>query len=106
MIKGQLTDDEIFNLESKIACPRLCDEDEQIKILTDKGFTDIKIVDMTDKFLAFTESRVKIWDENKQNNIDKQGEEVAKGWSTFIHTMLQLFKGGNLRGCHIFAVKK
>ena len=98
-----LTTDEKYDLKNIVSCDRVCTKEEYEKILKEKGFKNIQITDMTETFMQFTNDRVQVWDANIEENKKIYGEDCANGWTSFVHTMVKLFKGGNLRGCNITA---
>eukprot|EP00164_Ancoracysta_twista_P002427 GFYU01003214.1.p1 GENE.GFYU01003214.1~~GFYU01003214.1.p1 ORF type:complete len:286 (+),score=77.26 GFYU01003214.1:60-917(+) len=104
-LRKELTDGDKRDLANTVSCTYLPFKDEYIKHMTDSGFTDVTLTDMTDVWTAFVDKRSNTYDENIERHIEINGKEIAAAQQNFFTTIKRLFTNGNLGGCRVTATK-
>ena len=69
------------------------------------GFSSITVEDTTDDWSAFCAMRAASWNESRERQVAVHGEEIFATLDRFFAGVAKLFRGGNLGGVRIVAVK-
>jgi cyclopropane fatty-acyl-phospholipid synthase-like methyltransferase len=101
--RGPLTESEWNDLRVQIyaqALPRFKEWGQQF---CDAGFTDIAIVDMTERWHPFVTERMEAFRNARARNITVHGKAVVDSLDEFYTTMDRLFGTGHLGGVRVIA---
>ena len=102
---GDFGADEQPKLAEVIYAQSLPLRDEYIGHLEAAGFRDIRFEDMTAPWTAFVTERAAAYRARLDEQTALHGREVSGALDTFYHTVVALFRGGNLGGVRVTAVK-
>jgi cyclopropane fatty-acyl-phospholipid synthase-like methyltransferase len=100
-----LTDEEQQLLRDVVSCSHVPSQLEWETQLSTAGFTDIKIIDMTEAWRDFVMLRHDDFVSARERNLRVHGEELTRQLEHMYATVAKLFSG-NLRGARIIATKK
>ncbi len=103
--RAPFTADERVELTEGFFGHTLPDGDGYVAELEAAGFRDVSLVDMSDDWTAFTNTRVAAFREARADRIRIHGEEVVDALDAFYSATARLFAGGHLGGARITAIK-
>lgn len=103
--RGDFSDQERTDLETKIYCSYVPTQDEYIEQVAAAGFTDIQADDMTEPWTRFVRGRLDGFRAARKRNLRVHNEAIVAGLDDFFSTMTSLYEGGNLGGIRLVARK-
>ena len=103
--RGDFSDQELFDLETKIYCRYVPTQDEYIDQVGAAGFTDIQAQDMTDSWTHFVRGRLDGFRSARTRHLRVHGPIIVDGLEEFYAAMTSLYEGGNLGGIRLVARK-
>jgi cyclopropane fatty-acyl-phospholipid synthase-like methyltransferase len=101
--RGMLTDAEKTLLSREVYCDHVPSMNDYQCELEQTGFRNIEIVDMSDSWTRFVESRLAGFRKSNERNIELHGTEIVDGLGQFYSTIVALFQAGNLGGISLTA---
>ena len=100
-----LTESEQKDLAVHVYCERVPSMDDYRIELTDTGFENIRLVDMSKTWTEFVVDRLQKFEAAHERNLNLHGVEIVEGLTEFYTTVVNLFKVGNLGGIKFTANK-
>jgi cyclopropane fatty-acyl-phospholipid synthase-like methyltransferase len=100
-----LTESEQKDLAVHVYCERVPSMDDYQIELTDTGFENIRLVDMSKTWTEFVVDRLQKFEAAHERNLNLHGVEIVEGLTEFYTTVVNLFKVGNLGGIKFTANK-
>jgi cyclopropane fatty-acyl-phospholipid synthase-like methyltransferase len=100
-----LTESEQKDLAVHVYCERVPSMDDYQIELTDTGFENIRLVDMSKTWTEFVVDRLQKFEAAHERNLNLHGVEIVEGLTEFYTTVVNLFKVGNLGGIKFSANK-
>lgn len=100
-----LTESEQKDLAVHVYCERVPSMDDYQIELTDTGFENIRLVDMSKTWTEFVVDRLQKFEAAHERNLNLHGVEIIEGLTEFYTTVVNLFKVGNLGGIKFSANK-
>ena len=100
-----LTESEQKDLAVHVYCERVPSMDDYQIELTDTGFENIRLVDMSKTWTEFVVDRLQKFEAAHERNLNLHGVEIVEGLTEFYTTVVNLFKVGNLGGIKFAANK-
>lgn len=89
-----LSEDEKKVLSELIACPFVPTRRQYIDVLTQAGFVDIRLRDVTESFAQFTAKRATAFVVDEARHVRVHGRELYETLKTFYDAMATLYQGG------------
>lgn len=100
-----LTESEQKDLAVHVYCERVPSMDDYQIELTETGFENIRLVDMSKTWTEFVVDRLQKFEAAHERNLNLHGVEIVEGLTEFYTTVVNLFKVGNLGGIKFAANK-
>jgi hypothetical protein len=76
-----------------------------VQHLTESGFSDIQVHDLTEDWRQFVHERLVDYKINREKHVAVHGEKIVNGVTYFFTEIDNLFAGGNLGGIFITGKK-
>ena len=92
-------------LSEHVYCDHVPTMDQYDEELTQAGFENVELIDMTGPWTDFVISRHRGFRKNRERNLALHGAEIVDGLDHFYTTIVALFNGGNLGGIRLVAWK-
>lgn len=99
----ELSADEKQALLVKVQCPAIPSRHEYESQLAEAGFDLVNMDDVTGPWKDFTASRLAMFRDARQRNIEVHGQEIVDGLDEFYGTVAELFQAGAIAGLKITA---
>ncbi len=90
-------------LKSKVQAGHLSTLGQYRDFLTEAGFINIDITDMSDDWTSFTRARLAAFRDSRQRYAEIHGEDVADGMDEFYSAICGLFADNTLGGVRVIA---
>jgi cyclopropane fatty-acyl-phospholipid synthase-like methyltransferase len=103
--RGTFSPKEEELLDVELYSRRLVTADEYHDELTEAGFRDIQIEDMSQDWTRFTQQRLRAYRSDRKRHLSVHGKEIVEAQDSFFETVVLLFQAGNLGGLRILAKK-
>ncbi|XP_002739709.1 uncharacterized protein LOC100367896 [Saccoglossus kowalevskii] len=103
--QGTFTSDEKKLLDSVVYCPNLPDKESYKDSLSQAGFTDIQVLDMSDDWTEHCTTRLTDFQSKKERHTRVLGLETVAALELFYTVVADSFTSGKLKGGRILATK-
>ena len=103
--RGPYSPEDRVDVNETLHGTTMTSKEEYERDLRDAGFTDIRLIDMTEEWGTFCAGRAAGWQGSRDRHVRVHGEDTYARLERFFLTVTRLFANGGLGGVRILATK-